>query len=219
MAVNISETQTQSYFAEPATAARLEAVARALEANGFLTQLVATAEEAKLAVLDLIPLGSEVHTGASATLETLGLPQEFASGRYDSVRPKYLKLDRQTQMPELRKLVSAPRFMLASASAVTESGSLVLASVSGSQLGAVAFGANVVIFVVGAQKIVRDLDEAFRRVEEYCLPLEDQRALRVYGEHSGVNMLLVVNKETPSSATKRPPCRIHVVLVKEPLGV
>src|ERR1700704_1321383 len=110
MAVNISETQTHSYFAE----------------------------EARLAVLELIPLGSEVHTGASATLETVGLPQEFASGRYDSVRPKYLKLDRQTQMPELRKLVSAPQFMLTSVAAVTESGSLVLASVSGSQLGAVA---------------------------------------------------------------------------------
>jgi hypothetical protein len=77
MPVDISETQTHSYFAEPATAARLEAVARALEANGFGTQLVATAEEAKLAVVDLLPLGSEVHTGASATMETLGLPQEF----------------------------------------------------------------------------------------------------------------------------------------------
>jgi len=141
---------------------------------------------------------------------TLGLPQEFEAGRYDSIRPKYLKLDRHTQMPELRKLVSAPQFMLASVSAVTESGSLVLASVSGSQLGAVAFGATVVIFVVGAQKIVRDLDEAFRRVEEYCLPLEDQRAQRIYGVRSGVNKLLVLNKETPG--------RIHVVLVKEPLG-
>jgi hypothetical protein len=109
--------------------------------------------------------------------------------------------------------------MLSSVAAVTESGSLVLASVSGSQLGAVAFGASKVIFVVGAQKIARDLDEAFRRVEEYCLPLEDQRAQRVYGEHSGVNMLLILNKETPPSATKRPPGRIHVVLVKEPLGV
>jgi hypothetical protein len=151
-----------------------------------------------------------VHTGASATLETLGLPQEFESGRYDSMRPKYFKLDRGSQMPELRKLVSVPQFMLASASAVKESGSLVLASATGSQIGAVAFGANAVILVIGAQKIVRDLDEAFRRVEEYCLPLEDQRAQRVHGVHSGVNKLLVLNKETPG--------RIHVVLVKEPLG-
>lgn len=210
MAADITQTPVQSYFAEPVTATRLEAVARALEANGFATQLVDTADEAKHAVLDLVPLGAEVHSGASVTLEALGLLEEFESGRYDSMRPKYLKLDRQTQMHELRKLLSAPRFMLASAAAVTESGSLVLASATGAQLGAVAFGASAMIFVVGGQKIVRDLDEAFRRIEEYCLPLEDQRAMRVYGSHSAVNKLLVLNKESPG--------RIHVVLVKEALG-
>jgi hypothetical protein len=121
---------------------------------------------------------------------------EFESGRYDSMRPEYFKRDHRSQMPELRKLVSAPQFMLASASAVTESGSLVLASATGSQLGAVAFGADVVIVVVGALKIVRDLDQAFRRVEEYCLPLEDQRAQRVYSADSASTSCL--------SSTKRP---------------
>jgi hypothetical protein len=53
------------------------------------------------------------------------------------------------------------------------SGSRVLASATGAQLGAVAFGATTVTFVIGAQKVVSDLDEGFRRVEEYCLPLED----------------------------------------------
>jgi hypothetical protein len=209
MAVANSRAETQAY-AEPATDARLEAVAGALEANGFVTRLVATADEAKQAVLDLIPLGSEVHTGASVTIQALGLPQEFESGRYDSTRPRYFKLDHRTQMPELRKLMSTPAFMLTSACAVTEDGSIVLASATGSQIGAVGFGANVVILVIGAQKIVRDLNEALRRIEEYCLPLEDQRALHVYGQHSSINKLLVLNKETPG--------RIHVVLVKEPLG-
>src|SRR5262249_31596019 len=125
-------------------------------------------------------------------------------------RPKYFKLDHHTQMAELRTIVSTPAFVLTSAGAVTESGSLVFASATGSQIGAVGFGASVVILVVGAQKIGRDLDEALRRVEDYCLPLEDARALRVYGQHSGVNKLLVLNKETPG--------RVHVILVKEPLG-
>ena len=210
MAADITERPSHPSFTEAAPAERLDAVARALEANGFVTQLVATAEEAKVAVLNLIPLGSEVHLGASATLEALGLHEVFESGRYDPVRPKYLALDRQTQMPELRKLISAPRFMLASACAVTESGSLVLASGTGSQLGAVAFGADVVIFVVGAQKVVRDLEEGLRRVEEYCLPLENERALRVYGHPSSINKMLVLNKEAGS--------RTHVILTREPLG-
>jgi len=69
---------------------------------------------------------------------------------------------------------------------------------------------NAVILVIGAQKIVRDLDEALRRIEEHCLPLEDQRALRAYGQHSAINKLLVLNKETPG--------RIHVILVQAALG-
>jgi LUD domain len=212
VAPDVDEASVASPFTEPASPARLHAVARALEANGFITRVVDTAEDAKREVLDLIPLGSEVYSGASATLGTLGLEAEFDSGRYDYVRPKYLKLDRQTQMAELRKLVSVPAFMLTSVQAVTESGSLVLASASGSQIGAVAFGASTVILVVGAQKIVGNLDEAFRRIEDYCLPIEDRRALRIYSAHSGINKLLILNKEIHHGHT-------HVVLVREPLGV
>jgi len=203
-------SEDSSPFAQPPSEDRLVGVARALEGNGFATQIVNTGKEAKRAVLDLIPPAAEVHTSASTTLEMIGLHGELESGRYDSVRPKYLKLDRETQMHEIRKVMSAPQFMLTSAAAVAENGSLVLASGTGSQLGSVAFGAEVVIFVIGAQKIVSDLGEAMRRVEEYCFPLEDQRSLRAYGYHSGINKVLILNKEMPG--------RIHVILVKEPLG-
>ena len=87
---------------------------------------------------------------------------------------------------------------------------MVFASATGSQIGAVGFGANAVIPVIGAEKIVRDLDESLRRIEEHCLPLEDHRALRAYGQRSAINKLLVLNKETPG--------RIHVILVQAALG-
>jgi L-lactate utilization protein LutB len=210
MAENVAASEVISPFAEPASGERLARVAEALAANGFAARLVDSGDDAKRAVLDLIPPGAEILIGSSVTLETIGLPAEFESGRYDPVRPKLYKLDRRTQMPELRRLVSSPAFMVTSANAVTEGGAIVLASSTGSQIGAVAFGASIVILVIGAQKIVRDLDEAMRRVEEYCLPLEDQRAQRIYGAHSAISKLLVVNKEVSG--------RTHVVLVKEPLG-
>src|SRR5438067_8369996 len=107
VSANISAaSEVTSPFAQPASDNRLEHVARALEANGFATQIVASGDEARRAALDLIPPGAEVHTGASITLETVGLQAELESGRYDSVRPKYFKLDRQTQMLAIRKLVS-----------------------------------------------------------------------------------------------------------------
>ena len=90
-------------------------------------------------------------------------------------------------------------------------GSLVAASASGSQLGPYASGAGKVILVVGTQKIVPDLEDALRRIDEYAFPLEDARAQAAYGMHSGVNKVLIINREIT-------PGRITVVLVDEVLG-
>ena len=88
---------------------------------------------------------------------------------------------------------------------------LLVASFSGSQLGPYASGAGKVIFVVGAQKIVLDLETGLRRIREYSYPLEDARAFEAYGMHSGVNKILIINREIT-------PGRVSVVLVKEQLG-
>ena len=101
--------------------------------------------------------------------------------------------------------------MLGSVHAVTESGALMTASMSGSQLGPYASGAGRVILVVGTQKIVSDLDEGLRRINEYSLPLEDARAQAAYGIRSAVNKVLIINREIV-------PERITVVLVDEVLG-
>jgi tRNA C32,U32 (ribose-2'-O)-methylase TrmJ len=68
MPLDISQTQTHSDFAEPASAARLEAVARALAASGFVAQLVATAEEAKRCP----SCASSVAFGASTVIFVVG---------------------------------------------------------------------------------------------------------------------------------------------------
>ena len=101
--------------------------------------------------------------------------------------------------------------MLGSVHAVSETGSLVAASMSGSQLGPYAIGAGRVILVVGTQKIVPDLEEGLRRIDEYAFPLEDARAQEAYGIHSAVNKVLIINREIT-------PGRITVVLVDEVLG-
>jgi len=101
--------------------------------------------------------------------------------------------------------------MLGSVHAVTETGSLVAASAGGSQLGPYVAGAGRVIFVVGTQKIVSDLDEAMRRIDEYTFPLEEARAQAAYGRHTGVNKVLIINRELL-------PGRITVVFVDEALG-
>ena len=199
-------------FGTVAGDARVTRTAAALEANGISVLRAADAAEAKRVVLGLIPDGSQVHHGASQSLEVSGIIDEIeTTGRYDPVRPRIRSLDRDTQADEIRRLSAAPDVMLGSVHAVTESGALLAASMSGSQLGPYASGAGRVIFVVGTQKIVSDLEEGFRRINDYSLPLEDARAQAAYGIHSAVNKVLIINHEIV-------PGRITIVLVDEVLG-
>lgn len=199
-------------FGTPGDDARVNRAAAALEANGIKVVRAADRAEARRIVLALIPDGSQVHHGASQSLEVSGISEEIEkSGRYEPLRPRIWSMDRQTQGDEIRRLSAAPDVMLGSVHAVTETGALITASMGGSQLGPYASGAGRVILVVGTQKIVSDLEEGFRRVHEYAFPLEDARAQVAYGIRSAVNKVLVINREAT-------PGRITVVFVDEVLG-
>jgi hypothetical protein len=199
-------------FGTVAGDAQVGRTAAALEANGMSVLLAANAADARRMVLDLVPDGSRVYHGASQTLEVSGIIEEIEkSGRYEPIRPRIWSMDRKTQADEIRRLSSSPDVMLGSVHAVTETGALLAASMSGSQLGPYASGAGRVILVVGTQKIVSDVEEGLRRIEEYAFPLEDARAQAAYGIHSGVNKVLIINREVT-------PGRITVVLVDEVLG-
>jgi hypothetical protein len=104
-----------------------------------------------------------------------------------------------------------PDVVVGSVHAVTEEGEVVIASATGSQLGPYASGAGTVIWVVGSQKIVPDLDEGLRRVREYVLPLEDRRTREIYGGPAFIGKLMIVSRE-------QRPGRIVVILVRELLG-
>ena len=202
----------QRRFGTAADDARVTRTAAALEANGIGVLRAADAADAKRIVLGLIPAGSQVYHGASQSLADSGITEAIEkSGRFDPIRPRIWSMDRQTQGDEIRRLTSSPDVMLGSVHAVTETGSLVTASMGGSQLGPYVSGAGRVILVVGTQKIVSDLDEAMSRVYDYAFPLEDARAQAEYGIHSAVNKVLIINREIT-------PGRVTVVLVDEVLG-
>jgi hypothetical protein len=199
-------------FGTVADDASVRRATTALEANGIKVFRASNAAEAKRIVLSLIPEGAQVHHGASRSLETAGILEAIeTSGRYELLRPRIWSMDRKTQADEIRRLGAAPDVMLGSVHAVTETGSLITASMGGSQLGPYVSGAGRVILVVGTQKIVSDLDEGLRRVNEYAFALEDARAQLAYGIHSAVNKVLIINREVV-------PGRITVVFVDEVLG-
>jgi hypothetical protein len=208
----ISETKTLSTkFAQAASPAELEKTAKALEQNGFNVEIVDSLEQAKQEVEKLIPQKAEVFTATSVTLDKAGLTDELNSDKYTSVRGKFMALYGQPDKAvEMRRIGSGADYAVGSAHAVTQGGQVIVASASGSQLPNYAYGASNVIWVVGSQKIVKDLAEGIERIEDYTFHLEDERALQAYGANSSINKLLIYRKEPNERAT--------IILVKEPVG-
>jgi L-lactate utilization protein LutC len=169
--------------------------------------------EARAEVLKRIPEGVSIHSGKSKTLEDMGLFQELMeNGRFDFLRRRIFKMDRQTQRDEMRKIGAAPDVMLGSAHAVTEAGQIVITSASGSQIGPIASGAGKLILIIGSQKIVPDLDSAFRRIKEYVFPYEDARLRETMGVGTKITRTLILEHDFM-------PGRTTVILVREPIGV
>jgi hypothetical protein len=199
-------------FTDPAPAERLEQAAAALTAHGFTVEILDDAAAARARLKELIPEGASVFTGASETLRLSGIDDDInASGRYDAVKTRGHSMDRVAQRNEIWAMLATPDVIVGSVAAVTETGSLVVASASGSQLPGYAGGADRAIWIVGAQKLVPDLSAALRRVEEHSLPLETARAQAIYGQPSAINRLLVLNAEPE-------PGRGIVLLLREAIG-
>lgn len=200
-------------FASPASEEAIQKVAAAIRANNIEVVVVDRAEDARRHVLELIPEGAEVHSAKSKTLQDIGLFAElFESGRYDSLRARYMKMDRQTQGREIRKLVAAPDFMLGSVNAVTDNGDMVIASATAGQFGPYAATAGRLILVVGSQKIVRDLEEALRRIEQHVFPYEDATLRQRMNRGTFIGKVLIMRREWVDG-------RVTVILVREPVGV
>lgn len=194
---------------------QIEKTKKALEANGFTVVVAEDGAAAKKAALDLLPKGAEVLTNTSKTLEKLELDKAInESGDYDSVRNKLNAMwGDETKKREQRKLGAAPDYSIGSVHAITEAGEVFIASNTGSQLPGYAYGAGNVIWVVGAQKLVKDADDARKRLYEYVLPLESERAKAAYGAPgSNISKLLVISKEV------NPDRSVTIIIVKELLG-
>jgi hypothetical protein len=191
----------------------LHKTVESLKANGITGLIVNSGAEAKAKVLELIPEGAEVMTMTSVTLDSTGISEEInSSTKYKSVRSELNSMDRETQGDEMQKLGAAPTWTVGSVHAVTQDGKVLIASNTGSQIPAYAYGSQHVIWVVGAQKVTANIDDAMKRIYEHVLPLESERAKKAYGvPGSNVSKLLIISKEVN-------PTRLTVILVKEQLG-
>jgi hypothetical protein len=194
----------------------VEKTADSLRENGFEVFVVSGAKEAKETALGLIPEKSEVFVMTSVTVESIGLAEAIdRSGLYESVRGKLGAMGGKTQGRKMRKLGAGPDVAIGSVHAVTQSGKLLVASLTGSQLSAYTYGAGTVVFVVSTKKIVPGLDEAWDRLVQHVVPQESVRARTAYGLPESFatypSKVLILNKEVQ-------PGRVKVILMNEDAG-
>jgi acyl-CoA hydrolase len=208
----VSTTATPDRFTSLPDEHALAATVVALEEHGFSVEVVDDLDAARAAVLARIPDGSSVMTNTSVTLAETGIADAVndGGGRWESARNAMFALDFATQAQQMKAIGGQPDYALGSVHAVTADGILVIASASGSQLASYAWGAANVIFVVGVQKLVPDLAAAHERIYQHSLPLEDARAIAAYGQHSQIGKILEIHQELPG--------RIHLVLIRQPVG-
>lgn len=197
-----------------ADAASIERTMAALKANGIDAVLVKNGAEAKTKALELISAipNASIMSVSSTTCDQIGLTKDInESGKFNSVRAQFAKLDKKTDGKRMREIGAAPDIVVGSVHALTEDGHALIASASGSQLPAYTYAAGKVIWVVGAQKIVKNLEEAMARLHTHVVLLEDARARKVYGVGTSVNKLLIFNKEGVAG-------RVTSILANEKLG-
>jgi L-lactate utilization protein LutB len=192
----------------------LRRTVESLNDRGINAQLVSTKEEALKLVVNMIPDNSEIASGASASLDEIGLLQLLKSGNHHwrNLKDQIMNEKDPVKRRELQVKATAADYYLGSVHAVAETGEIVVVSASGSQIPAYAFNAKNVIWVVGAQKIVPNLEQAMKRIREYSLPLENARMRKFGYPGSMIGKMLIFERERGSNR------KLTMILVKEQLG-
>ena len=186
-----------------------------LKARGFNPSIVGTKVDALEKIKELIPQGASVMNGSSTTLDEIGFIEYLKAGEHgwNNVHEAIINEKDPAQQQQLRRNSVTSDFYLGSVHALSETGEMVIASNSGSQLPHLVFTSPNLILVVGAQKITATLADALERLEKHVVPLEDARALKAYGVHTKKNKTVILHGENPMM--KR---NVHVLIVNEKLG-
>ncbi len=186
----------------------------ALKDRGVHVEFLSNKEDALKKLTDFIPPGVDVMTGGSTTLNEIGFVDLLKSGKHpwNNLKDKIVSEKDPQKQAELRKKSVLANYFLGSVHAVTQSGEVITASNTGSQLAPYAFSSNNVIWVVGTQKIVSNLEEGLRRVREHCLPLEVKRMMQAGFKGCEIGKILIFEKET------LPFRKVTLFFVNEKLG-
>ena len=196
----------------PASAESISRTIEALAARNVEAVLVESRESALARLKELVPEGCEVFVSTSETLDTIGYTEYMhGNDRYINLHDRMLAQPDAASQREFRRTTTTADYFVGSVQAIAETGEIVVASGSGSQIGAFAYGARRVIMVAGTQKICPTLAEAEARTRGFTLERHDRW---LEGRGSGpapIGKFLVMEHEPVVG-------RITMILIPESLG-
>ena len=196
----------------PATADSISRTIAALVTRNVEAVLVESREAALAKLRELVPEGSEVYVNTSETLDTIGYT-EYMDGndRYVNLHDRMVAHADPAEQREFRRKTTIADYFVGSVQAIAETGEIVVASGSGSQIGAYAYGAKRLILVAGAQKICPTLAEAEARTRGFTLERHDQWLEGRGSTPTPIGKYLVMEHEPMVG-------RITMILIPESLG-
>ena len=210
---------------------KLERTAENLRKNNIEAYIAENCAEAVETVRGLMKEGDTISCGGSVSLAESGVLDLMKSGKYNFL-DRSKAADRDEVEAIYRKAFSADVF-LTSANAVTENGEIYNVDGNSNRVAAILYGPESVIFVVGFNKLVRDIDEAVKRVKcQAAPPNADRLSCDTPCTKTGECVSLKAGGDMPSgcrcdgriccnyvvSAWQKKKGRMKVVLVKEELG-
>lgn len=140
-----------------------------LESRGFKGWYAENREEAKVKVLDLIPEEAVVGIGDSTTVRQIGIIEEL-KGREIEVLDGFCRGIPRELHDRLVAESTLSDVFLTGTNAVTLDGRLVNVDAAGNRVAGMFHGHQVSIIVVGRNKLVEDLGQAFHRIRRIIAP-------------------------------------------------
>jgi L-lactate utilization protein LutC len=201
-------------FDELASKETIRKTIEALKGRNIHAEFVDSKEEALKRIINLIPTGKEVMTGGSTTLDQIGFTEMLKSGKHpwNNLKDRILSEKDPAKQNDLRKKSVTSEYFLGSVHAVVENGEILIVNGTGSAIPSNAFSSDNVIWIVGTQKIVPTLEDAFQRVREYCVPLEDKRMKSIGYQGTTIGKYLIFEREINENR------KINLIFVNEKLG-
>jgi L-lactate utilization protein LutB len=149
----------------------------ALKRSGFDARFATRGEEALEFIVALVKPGMRVGFGGSMTIKALGVHERVKALGAEILDHNAPGLEPSRKLEILRAQLTCDLF-LSGSNAVTLEGDIVNVDGNGNRIAALTFGPRKTVVVVGANKVVRDLDEALARLETRAAPMNNKRLER-----------------------------------------